>query len=152
MKNHCTYWFKGFWNWCCKFHDKCYELAEETRLQCDNTFFKCIVNKNKWLGWAIAPFMWTAVRIGGSTHYKENKMKKLMKSSTFLNGAIGVVSLGAININQDSIADIINGIAILTGNGSIATTVITIVTGLLTLFGIGKGRLDAEIKPPLDKR
>ena len=79
-------------------------------------------------------------------------MKNLKKSFTMKSAVVGTGTLVAMATNQDAIVEAVNTIGILTGYGEIVHTVTLFITGLLTLFGVGKGRLDAEVKPVLANR
>ncbi len=65
----CTMWFDGDYKDCCFRHDADYARGSDnwrTRLRADNRLFICIAAKEGAWHFALAPVMWTAVRIFGS--------------------------------------------------------------------------------------
>jgi len=76
---------------------------------------------------------------------------KLSKSNTFKAGALGFGAITGAVAYQEPITQILDGIF---GEGT-GDTLFTFLTGLISLaglFGVGKGRIEADYKPPLDKR
>ena len=67
--DNCTMWFDGDYRDCCRQHDADYLTGGDnwrTRLQADNHLFLCIAGKKGIWHLALAPVMWTGVRIFGS--------------------------------------------------------------------------------------
>ncbi len=65
----CTMWFDGDYLDCCRQHDLDYITGGDNwrmRLRADNHLFLCIVGKKGLWHLALAPVMWTGVRIFGS--------------------------------------------------------------------------------------
>ena len=148
----CTKWFRGTWNHCCCRHDDCYGDKIKSRKKCDNEFGICTANSSLF-GLFLSPFMYGAVRIKGSRYYKGKsmKLKKLSKSFTFKSGAVGFGAITGAVAYREPITQILDGIF---GDGTGATlfTFITSAIALFGLFGVGKGRLEAERNIPLGKR
>jgi len=78
-------------------------------------------------------------------------MKRLLKSATFLSGAGAIATISGVVAYRDPLTKILDGI-FGDGTGESIFTFMTSFIGVLGIFGIGKGRLDAERKPPLSKR
>ena len=65
----CTMWFDGDFKDCCVEHDRAYLTGGDhwrTRLRADNRLFTCVAGKKGAWHLALAPVMWTGVRIFGS--------------------------------------------------------------------------------------
>jgi len=78
-------------------------------------------------------------------------LKLLSKSNTFRYGAVGFGTITGIVAYREPVTQILDGVF---GQGT-GDTVFSFVTGLLGvlgLLGVGKGRLEADVKPPLNKR
>ena len=78
-------------------------------------------------------------------------MTRLLKSTTFKAGAVGFTAVTGVVAYREPISKILDGV-FGEGTGDTIFTFITGLIGVLGLFGVGKGRLDAEHKIPLDKR
>ena len=79
------------------------------------------------------------------------KLELLSKSNTFRFGAVGFGAVTGVVAYREPITQILDGVF---GHGT-GDTVFSFVTGLLGvlgLLGVGKGRLEADVKPPLNKR
>jgi len=155
MKNCCTLFFKGTWNKCCCRHDRRYENRRLNRKQADILLKRCVKNSisNSTKRAIISNIMYAGVRLFGWIFYKRSsKMNmKLSKSNTFKAGALGFGAITGAVAYQEPITQILDGI-FGEGTGDTLFTFLTGLIGLAGLFGVGKGRIEADHKPPLDRR
>ena len=80
----------------------------------------------------------------------EDKMK-LLKSSTFKSGASGFGAIMGVVAYREPITKILDGF-FGDGTGDTLFTFLISVVSLLGIFGVGKGRINAENKIPLSQR
>jgi hypothetical protein len=75
----------------------------------------------------------------------------LMKSNTFKSGVSMATILTLLATYREAIVATLD-VTIGQGKGDAVFTTVTAFIGLIGTFGVGKGRLDADKKPPLHTR